>query len=122
MPEGDVAVARYRPDGTLDDSFGTDGIVTTPMGAASHADAVALAPRGRIVVAGSMLDTRFSRSVFALARYDAAGSLDHTFGRGGTLTTGFRLHDAGADAVAVQRRGKIVAAGASGGFALARYR
>jgi uncharacterized delta-60 repeat protein len=62
---------------------------------------------------------------FALARYDADGSLDLTFGSEGRVTTDFGGDDA-AYAVAVQADGKIVVAGAtnSGGtldLALARY-
>ncbi len=43
-------LARYNPNGSLDTGFGTGGTVTTAFGAA---EAIALQPDGRIVLAGS---------------------------------------------------------------------
>jgi uncharacterized delta-60 repeat protein len=58
---------------------------------------------------------------FGLARYDARGALDPTFGEDGKIRTRF-AHASTAHAVALQADGKIVVAGSSGGdFALARY-
>src|SRR5436309_5767240 len=62
---------------------------------------------------------------FALARYNADGSVDLTFGSGGRVVTDFGGDDT-AFALAVQPDGKIVVAGVSNGagtmdFALARY-
>ena len=51
---GDFALARYLPNGTLDPSFGGDGRVLTDFGSGSYdgASALALQPDGKIVVAG----------------------------------------------------------------------
>jgi uncharacterized delta-60 repeat protein len=62
--------------------------------------------------------------IFALARYAADGSLDRSFGRGGTVLTS--LGSGGeVRALAIQANGKLVAAGwihtRSHDFALARY-
>lgn len=61
----DFALARYNADGSLDTTFGADGMVTTDFFDASYdsANALALQIDGKIVVAGS------SDSDFALARY-----------------------------------------------------
>ena len=48
----DVAVARLNTDGSLDAGFGGAGKATVDFGAATFGNAVALAPNGRIVVAG----------------------------------------------------------------------
>jgi uncharacterized delta-60 repeat protein len=48
----DVAVARLNANGSLDAAFGTAGKATVDFGAATFGNAVALAPNGRIVVAG----------------------------------------------------------------------
>ncbi|MQA76767.1 MAG: hypothetical protein GEU88_21160, partial [Solirubrobacterales bacterium] len=61
------ALARYNPDGTLDTSFGTSGIQTTPIGTSTDASAVVLQPDGKIVAAGAA-DVDGTRQ-FALARY-----------------------------------------------------
>ena len=48
----DVAVARLNADGSLDATFGAAGKATVDFGVATFGNAVALAPNGRIVVAG----------------------------------------------------------------------
>jgi uncharacterized delta-60 repeat protein len=48
----DVAVARLNTNGSLDATFGAGGKATVDFGAATFGNAVALAPNGRIVVAG----------------------------------------------------------------------
>jgi uncharacterized delta-60 repeat protein len=114
---GDFAIARYNRDGSLDATFGVDGIVLTDLGGAyDEARAVAILANGEIVVAGTRT---FG---FALVRYHEDGSLDASFGNGGQVVTDFGGSGESAYGIALQPHGKIVAAGASGGdFALARY-
>jgi uncharacterized delta-60 repeat protein len=121
FPSGDFALVRYIADGSLDPSFDSDGKVTTDFGGFDTASAVVVQSDGRIVAAGRSFSS--SSGDFALARYNADGSLDTTFGNGGKVTTDLGGFDA-AFGVALQADGKIVAAGqggAGGGFALARY-
>jgi uncharacterized delta-60 repeat protein len=124
------ALARYNADGSLDAGFGTSGKVTTSFGANTDDDAhaVALQPDGKIVVAGTSFDNDSGQNSFALARYNADGSLDTNFGSGGLVTTSFGSVNADYGyAVALQPDGKIVVAGADcitcsdHDFALARY-
>ncbi len=121
---GIFGLARYTASGSLDRGFGSGGRATGPASWLTGAGAVALQSDGKIVTAGKTYDG--SVFDFILARYTSRGSLDRTFGRGGTVTTAFGSPIAGASAVAVEADGKIVAAGqlANGGqagFALARY-
>ena len=117
------ALARYNIDGTLDSSFGDSGEVVTYFNAGSEdeAFAVAIQTDGKIVAAGA---TGSSDRRFAVARYNADGSPDSTFGGDGKVTTHFGTRSVDlAFAVAVQADGKIVAAGVSNDrFALARYK
>lgn len=112
------ALARYAPDGTLDPTFGGDGVVMTKFSGSDTANDLAIQADGKIVAAGT------GAGRFALARYKPDGTLDPAFGRGGKVTTGFP--GGGASAVAIQTDSKIVAAGAAGtatlDFALARYK
>jgi uncharacterized delta-60 repeat protein len=109
------ALVRYNPDGSLDPTFGTGGKATTNF--AESANGLARQPDGRIVAVGST-----STVNFALARYTPSGSLDPTFGLGGTVLTGIvNGFQASAVAVTLQPDGKIVVAGQAQGFALARY-
>jgi uncharacterized delta-60 repeat protein len=120
----DFALARYDTDGTLDASFGGDGMVITDFfGNSDDAFALALQAKGKIVVAGcANLD--LGGCAFGLARYDPDGSLDTTFGQGGKVTTDFSGSVDQANDVAVQADDKIVAVGMTAlnlDFALARY-
>jgi uncharacterized delta-60 repeat protein len=121
---GQFAVIRYNPDGTLDTTFSGDGKVATNFTRGDDwAAGVALQADGKIVVAGRAAG---SNPMFALARYNADGTLDTTFDLDGRLRTDFSGgRDAGWD-VAIQSDGKIVAAGYASGrgagrWALARY-
>jgi uncharacterized delta-60 repeat protein len=115
------ALARYDPDGTRDLSFGSQGIVTTRLGDQSTAEAVAIQPDGKIVVAG--LANHPERGWdFAVARYEPDGTLDDSFDGDGRLTTDFDDGPDGASALAMQPDGRILVAGEStGDFASARY-
>jgi uncharacterized delta-60 repeat protein len=116
----DFALARYLPDGSLDTSFGTDGKVTTDLGSSDVANALVVQPDGKLVAAG--VTGKLAPIDFALVRYLPDGSLDHTFGVNGTVTTDFGSSNDGAEALVLQSDGKLVAAGSSNAdFALARY-
>jgi uncharacterized delta-60 repeat protein len=72
----DFALARYNPNGTLDATFGSGGLVTTDF-ASSFVDvarAVAIQAAGRIVVAGQTLSGSPRGFNFALARYEGVAS------------------------------------------------
>src|SRR5207247_1649268 len=84
----DFAVARYNTDGTLDTSFDGDGKLTTPFGGSDDIGfAVAIQGDGKIVVVGRTFNG--SNWDFAVARYNADGSLDTSFDGDGKLTTTF---------------------------------
>jgi uncharacterized delta-60 repeat protein len=106
-----LALARFKPNGTLDRTFGSGGKVTTSLVGAFDAAvyALALQPDGKIVAAGIDYLTQYE-SDFVVARYNADGSPDSTFGAGGMVTTDFDRLDA-AHAVVVQPDHTIVAAG-----------
>jgi len=121
----DFAVARYNSDGSLDNTFDSDGKVTTDFGSGgNYAGAVAIQSDGKIVVAG--FSNNGSDNNFALARYNSNGSLDSTFGFSGKVTTDFGSSNDYGRSVTLQGDGKIVVAGSSyngssNDFALARY-
>ena len=96
--------------GSLDPSFGSSGKVTTSFGATSAvANAVAVQADGKIVVVGqTWIPAVASSGDFAVARYDAEGTLDAAFGTAGKVTTDFEGLDDGATEVAIQPDGKIV--------------
>ena len=98
--------------GQLDPTFGTGGIVTD---LSLPAGTIAVQADGKVVTAGGMLGN------FEVARFNANGSPDTSFGYFGRLITDFGGNDTPTGAV-VQADGKILVAGVSDGkFALARY-
>jgi uncharacterized delta-60 repeat protein len=123
----DFALARYGQNGSLDATFGTNGKVSTAIGADS--DRIlggVLQADGKIVVVGYVTRSGIDND-FAIARYITSGLLDSGFGTGGIVTTSFGAIPSHnnidvANAVAIQQDGKIIAAGYGGGdFGIARY-
>jgi len=121
----DVQVTEFNADGSVDTAFSSPPFVfnTQTPGRESPA-AITVAPDGKIVVAGGSFR---GTSVFGVARLNPDGSLDTSFGSGGSVTTNFQGDDI-AHAVLVQPNGDIVAAGDSinnstgaADVALARY-
>lgn len=111
-----LAVARYRPNGSLDSSFGAGGKVLLP----GIGLALALQLDGKIVVGGQ------DDSNFALYRLKRDGSRDPAFGTDGEATTQFEAGSASARGLTIQPNGKIVAVGSAvahefTAWALARY-
>ncbi len=120
------ALARYTSAGALDPTFGSGGIVTTPIGVSAVAESMAVdSATGDYVVAGNGFDAS-NHQDFALARYTPAGVLDTTFGadNSGLVLTAIGS-DSFASGVAVVG-GKYVAAGSADvsgtlNFALAQF-
>ena len=113
--EGQFLVARLDPNGTLDTSVDNTGFLTVvgpglgdgfnPNGT----NAVVVEPDGRIVADGSSDDPNIA---FQLARIDANGTLDPTFGNAGLQTVAFNPGSGGdANALALTPDGKLVVAG-----------
>jgi uncharacterized delta-60 repeat protein len=127
-PTDIFALTRYNPNGSIDTTFDGDGVVTTPMlEGGSHVYSIVLLPDGRIVAGGWTGGTLPDRIFdFAVARYNADGSLDLTFDGDGKATTPVLSEDDYLYQILVQPDGKIVAAGyaqngTNADMALVRY-
>jgi uncharacterized delta-60 repeat protein len=130
---GNFEIVRYNADGSLDGSFGSGGIVTThfPGGQGSYAFAVNLQPDGKIVAAGThfvnFTSDASSNTDFALARYNANGTPDASFGGNGLVTTDFNFGNDDVFSILVRPDGRLVAVGSATNqttftdFAAARY-
>lgn len=127
-----MAVARYKPDGTLDPSFGSGGsfIFNYFGGTTDDVFAMTFQPDGKILLAGSTTDrtqtTTPPYTSFALARLLPNGSLDsNIFGNmrpGRSESSSWDGTDQTATGVAVQSDGKILVGGSVDGFfAIARF-
>ena len=81
--QGSFFVERLTPSLTPDSSFGSGGIATAFSGQPGIANAVALTPSGAIVAGGAVNPPNTSAAV---AQFTANGTLDSSFGSGGTTT------------------------------------
>ena len=106
------ALARYNPDGSLDRSFGGDGRVRLNFRVVTQRLALVLQPDGKLVAAGFAAN-HLATVRRSLARFNANGSLDTSFGAGGVVRTDFGGGDGAANALVLQPDGKLVAAGVS---------
>ncbi len=111
-------VALYKPDGSLDPSFGSGGKATMNVnGGAAYA--VKFEPNGKIIAAGFGNDG--TTTDFALVRFNPDGSGDPLFGTGGKLITNLGNNDYG-NGLAIAEDGSFLAVGRTGlDFALVRY-
>lgn len=124
----DFSLIRFYENGILDSTFNMDGIVRTSISQwVDQLYGLAIQPDGKIVAAGhtNSGDPNHHNFDFVVARYNEDGSLDTNFGTNGLAMTPFGAEDDGANSVAVQPDGKIVAVGQTSwidsDFALARY-
>ena len=127
LSNNDFSLVRYNSNGSLDTSFGGDGIVTTDIaGGTDLGRAMTILSDGKILVAGQV--GTLSSSDFALIRYNNDGTLDNSFGGGdGIVITATSAGTDIAQAMCVQPDGKIVVSGyARNGlnddFILVRYK
>ena len=134
-----MALVRFNADGSLDRTFAGggadgDGVATLPFGPGGFggvggtAEAMAVQPDGRIVLGGSFAGAP-SRWEWALARFEADGRLDRSFGPNGTGFVTASWPAPGSylftriNALALAPGGGILAAGSTGeDLALLKYR
>lgn len=106
----DFGVARMNPDGSLDGTFDGDGLALIPIGSAfDGATAVDVQSDGKIMLAGFATNGTFSE--IALARLNANGSPDGSFGSGGKVITSIGGATGEIFGLATQSDGKVVVAG-----------
>ncbi|RYD49802.1 MAG: hypothetical protein EOP85_00930 [Verrucomicrobiaceae bacterium] len=122
----DFAIARLTPEGSLDNSFSTDGLHSINLGGSDRIAAVKVLPDGKILLAGTRLNA--SNDDFVFYRMNGDSTPDYSFGGSATA---YRIHDLGAwdtaSAMVLQPDGKFIITGHSNAgassynFVAARY-
>jgi uncharacterized delta-60 repeat protein len=113
----DLALVRYKPDGSLDASFGTGGKVTMNVGPGNTDDLIqdlVVQSTGKIVVGGGVAATAIEvDGDFLVARFNSDGSLDPSLGNGGIVKTSTAPGTADDEIfeIALQSDAKLVASG-----------
>ena len=106
-------LARLKPDGELDDDFGTNGIATSNLGSSNdELFTLDLSPEGKIM-AGGVVQTN-TEVLFGVARYNEDGSLDKSFQNKGYVLTDMGNGYAFLNDLKVLSDGGIIAVGQIG--------
>ena len=122
----DLAMAVYRPDGTLDPAFSDDGIARADVGGLNeYGEAIAVDAQGRILVGGTGYLSG-ADGHWVVARFNPDGSRDAAFGGGGTAA-GIRENPSGSNDIVQSIRhdaaGRVIVGGLFGvGPGVVRYR
>lgn len=107
----DFTLIRLNKNGTPDKSFGTNGKVTTAFGADDWLSGLKLLPDGKILAVGS--SGFLTKNTTSIAKYNADGSLDYSFGDSGKV----QFTDAGGGrSIDVLPNGDYIVAGAYIGY------
>jgi uncharacterized delta-60 repeat protein len=116
----DFGVAALGPDGTPVASFGTNGTARMSLGTGQDTPRAIALHDDKIIVGGDVQvsDGGSIRQTFGIARFNANGTPDTTFGQGGKITIGFGSNTTAFKevieslrAVAVDSKGRVVTAG-----------
>lgn len=117
-------MARFNQDGTLDNSFGNNGRVSTVFsGANSLALSVVVQEDDKIILSGIV--NNGSNANYAIARYDSVGQLDTSFGIDGKTISDLGFSDI-AFVSTLHTDGNLLCAGTSRdllshSYSIARY-
>lgn len=113
-------LARFKPDGALDATFGDEGTAQTPVQIGyNSAGTLGIDSDGKIILAGSTpLPPGGANGDWALARYNADGTPDSTFGNDGEIATSLL---GWVTKAMLEPSGKIVLAGLASDNVLARF-
>lgn len=121
-------LVKYNGDGTINQTFGENGIATAGFNAGyggAFLNALTVQNDGKITAAGKT--SIANKSMMALMRFNSNGMLDNTFGKEGKISTDFGTHNSEAKTLLEQHDSKIIAAGryydniSFSYFALSRY-
>ncbi|MEO1258677.1 MAG: T9SS type A sorting domain-containing protein [Bacteroidota bacterium] len=121
----DFGMTRYTQNGLLDIDFAEFGRVTTDILSVSNtAHSILIQEDGKIILSGFLGIT--PNHDYAIARYEANGDLDESFGFGGKVITDTGMDDLSFTS-ALQEDGKLLCAGntknnsGESSFSIARY-
>jgi len=106
---GELLLVRYTPDGLLDSTFGSGGIVITDVGEDDRVTTLLVQPDGKPVIVGYDAFLGFNQRI-VVARYQTDGALDPTFEVDGKLLWDLPSPNEQTIAAALDPAGGIVAA------------
>lgn len=125
LVQNNFLIARINTDGTLDSSFGLNGIVETTIENSCNSNSLKVLPNQKIMVSGYSIG---SNKNFAMAKFNPDGTLDTAFGNQGKVTTSFNNKDSESNCLILTNDNKAILTGSTNNtlignkdFALAKY-
>jgi uncharacterized delta-60 repeat protein len=110
-----ITAYRYNSNGSLDTTFGTNGLATTDLNNLSYGSDIKVQTNGKIVVGGRVsTGNGATRDDFALVRLNSNGGLDSGFGNSGKVITPITAEEDQLANLAIQSDGKIMVVGCAG--------
>ena len=106
-------IVRYKSNGTIDSSFGTNGNVVFHIGTGSVQEPKVIVQPDNKIVVSSICEDNTGKYCFGIARLNTDGSFDNSFNGTGKLIVSFNTmgYDDYPFAIALQLDGKIVVVG-----------
>ena len=103
---------RLNPDGSIDNSYGTNGIATARVleDGASFATQILIQEDNKLIIAGYITTGIYDYNM-AMIRFDTEGNLDTTFGTDGKVSTYLNGRNSWAYGIALQPDNKIILTG-----------
>lgn len=129
FPYFDFVIVRWNNDGSVDSSFGVNGVLTSKFDNAENntLNAIAVSAEGKILAAGISYSYSQNFGSFAVKQFTSSGQTDSSFGKDGFAITDIDGRESDAFTMSIQSDGKILLAGYSGNttvdhdFAFVRY-
>ncbi len=104
-----IGLIRHNPDGTIDSTFGTNGIVVFTGVVSYDPKSILILPDGKLLIIASV-SSEDSSSIF-LMQYTSDGQLDQTFGINGNTTLSLLGGNCFAAGFELLPSGKLIIAG-----------
>ena len=109
----EIAIARYHPDGSLDMTWGDEGMLLSGFPQKSFTINTVTLDRDKNVLVAGYLGTAPSNNLYALARFDHHGIPDASFGDQGLVMDTYGAQDNEINSLVLQPDGHILIAGTS---------
>lgn len=106
----DIVIMRFNADGSLDNSFGQNGMIQKNISKYAYVNDMIVQPDGKILITGNKKDSKNDIKTSFVVRYTANGSIDEEFGSNGIVLTEYD-RPTEINAITLQSDGKIVTGG-----------
>lgn len=111
-----TVIARYNTDGSLDNSFGKNGLIKVSINSSlplAEAFSIKIQSDGKIIAGITGYDSVYENADFVIARFLSNGSVDNSFGINGLVINDVSHLNNELREILIQPDGKIIAAGRS---------